>query len=209
MATKRPLKVGLTGGIGSGKSTVCNRFASLGVPIIDADRIAHRATRSGGRAYEKVRDLFGPGAVGPDGELRRELMRDRVFQDPDLRRQLEDIIHPIVFEEMRREVGTVHAPYCIVCIPLILETRYRGFVDRLLVVDAPERLQVERVMRRDGVDAESVERIMKNQYPRETRLAAADDLIQNDRDEDYLGEQVNRLHEAYLELAREHVESSS
>jgi dephospho-CoA kinase len=200
--------VGLTGGIGSGKTTVCNCFSELGVPIIDADRISHDLTRRGGAASGQVAELFGPGAVDAGGTLRRDYIRDRVFRDPALRRKLEEIIHPLVYREMQRAIDEVRFPYCIVCIPLMLETHCEEYVDRILVVDAPEKLQVERVCRRDGSSPEAVERIMQNQCPRPVRTAAADDLIHNDRDQSYLRDQVHRLHQNYLVLSGEHVESS-
>jgi dephospho-CoA kinase len=205
----RPLAVGLTGGIGSGKSTAADMFASLGVPVIDADVIVHELTRPGGRAFDAVAGLFGPDAVSEQGELRRDRMRAAVFRDPPLRRRLEEILHPMVYDEIRRWMQSVTHPYCIVVIPLLVESGKKVEVDRVLVIDADEDLQVERTRRRDGASEPEVRRIMETQASRGARLAAADDVIVNDGDLEALRSRVMELDRRYLELAADPVAAHS
>jgi dephospho-CoA kinase len=209
VAVNRPLRVGLTGGVGSGKSTVSEMFAALGVPLIDADEISRDVAKPGGAAFDDVVRLFGTEAVSADGDLRRDHIRRLVFEDPGLRRRLESIIHPLVAEEIRRRAGRIRHSYCLISIPLLVETGMRETVDRVLVVDCPEELQVERTSRRDSIEAAQVLRMMQAQAGRADRLAAADDVISNDRDTDHLRKQVEALHERYLLLARESVATSS
>ncbi len=193
----RPLRVGLTGGIGSGKSTVRDYFDELGAPTIDADEISHRVARPGEAAFNDIVALFGESCLDAAGRLRRRYLRERVFADAALKKQLEDIIHPRVRAEIRDFVDRTDGAYCIICIPLLLETGAQKSLDRVLVVDAPEELQSARVRRRDGASAQQAADIMKSQMGRAERLRAADDVIVNDGDLESLRAQVVRLHERY------------
>lgn len=200
--TRRPMTVALTGGIGSGKTTVSDLFRDHGVPVIDADEISRRVARPGGAAYAAMAALLGPDALAADGSIRRDYVRRLAFQDDGLRRGLEQIVHPVVREEMRRAIDAIDHPYCIVSIPLLIETGATGNFDRVLVVDLAEEDQVRRTTRRDGVDAENVSRIMHKQATRAERLGAADDVIDNRGDLESLRARVDALHAQYLALAR-------
>lgn len=195
------LVIGLTGGIGSGKSTVARYFAELGVPVIDADAVSRELVARGGDALREIVARFGHDVLHTDGTLDRARLRERVFHHPAERRALEDILHPRIYEEMRRRIRSLRAPYCIAVIPLLLETGQRGFVDRLLVVDTSETLQRVRAQRRDGVGAEQVDAVMRAQIDRETRLRAADDVIGNEGGLDALKRETEGLHRRYLALA--------
>ena len=195
------LVIGLTGGIGSGKSTVARYFAELGVPVIDADVVSRDLVAPGGDALREIVARFGRDLLHADGTLDRARLRERVFRHPAERRALEDILHPRIYEEMRRRMRSLRATYCIAVIPLLLETGQRGFVDRLLVVDTSETVQRERAQRRDGVGAEQVDAVMRAQVDRETRLRAADDVIANEGDLDALQRATEALHRRYLALA--------
>lgn len=197
----RPLVVALTGGIGSGKTTASGMFAAIGTPVIDADEISRNITRPGGAAFKRVAELFGPSVVAADGELRRDLIRKAVFGDESLRTKLEAIVHPLVWAEVRERTTAVQAPYCIVSVPLLLETGRTGAFDRVLVVDAPEELQLRRVSERDGLPGEEIRRIIGNQAARDARLRAAHDVIRNDGDLGQLRTEVERLHRSYLGMA--------
>lgn len=201
--SSRPLTVALTGGIGSGKTTVTGMFRDLGVPIIDADEISRRVAQPGGTAYPAMVALLGPAALAADGTIRRDYVRTQVFQNEDLRRELEQIVHPVVRQEMRRAIGAVDHAYCIVSIPLLLETGAAGDYDRVLVVDVAEEEQVRRTALRDGVQAGDVNRIMQSQATRATRLRAADDVIDNSGDPEALRAHVRALHGQYLALAHD------
>jgi dephospho-CoA kinase len=196
--------VGLTGGIGSGKSAVADLFAAQGARIIDADVIAHALTAPQGAAMPAIRAAFGAAMVTPEGALDRAAMRARVFAEPQERQRLEAILHPLIRAETDRQAAASLglAPYVVLVIPLLVESgAYRGRVDRLVVVDCPEATQISRVMARNGLSAEEVERIMQTQATRAQRLAVADDLIDNGGGLAALAPQVLRLHRKYLELA--------
>jgi len=196
------LVVGLTGGVGSGKSTVAEIFRELGVPVIDADQLARELTLPGQPALREITEAFGTEVLDAQGRLDRAALRRIVFADEGARRRLEAILHPRIRERMEEALAEVaEAPYAILVIPLLLETRQQDLVDRILVVDADPDLQVRRVMARDGVDEAQVRAIMAAQVDRETRLAAADDLILNEDDLDDLKGQVQALHQRYLKLA--------
>lgn len=197
------LLVGLTGGIGSGKSTVCALFAELGVPIIDADAIAREIVRPGTPALEEIAGAFGKAALAEDGTLKREVLRATVFGDPGRRRELEGILHPRIRAEIDRRLRRIDSPYCVVCVPLLFEAGWREVVDRALVVDAPPPLQIARTTARDGLTAAAVEAIMRAQAPREARLAQADDVITNDGDLAQLRARVAILHDQYSRVARD------
>lgn len=196
--------VGLTGGIGSGKSTVAKLFAAHGVPVVDTDAIARRLTERGGEALDELRDAFGDAVFLPDGELDRAALRRRVFADASARKRLEAILHPRIREAVVRALDGLVAPYAVVVIPLLVETgHYQDLLDRVLVVDCPETLQIERVMARNGLSREEVESMLAAQATRAERLAVADDVITNTVGEESLTAAVEALHARYLGLAKE------
>lgn len=192
------LVIGLTGGIGTGKTAVANHFSALGVPIIDADELARDAVAPGQIGYEEIVREFGAEVLTSTGELDRRLMRKRVFANPAKRSRLEAILHPRVYAEIERRLNALDDAYAIVVVPLLIETGGSALVDRVLVVDAPEDLQIERVSQRDGSTREDVERILAAQLDRETRLQSADDVIENNSSESSLAQKVSMLHERYL-----------
>ena len=204
----RKFTVGLTGGIGSGKSTVGNTFGELGVVVIDADAIAHSLTASGGAGIEPIRAEFGDAFIDQGGALDRKRMRDHVFVNPQARTALEAILHPMIRAETRRELDDAASAYVILMIPLLVEAarhdpkHWRDRFDRILVADCSESTQLHRVMARNGFDTAAVRRIMATQADRAERLAAADDIIDNDRDLAFLAPQVARLHMKYLRAAQ-------
>ena len=195
---KPPLRVGLTGGIGSGKSTVKNLFDALGAPTVDADDIAHAVTCPGEPAFEEVVARFGPDCIDASGALRRAYLRELIFGAPELKAELEAIIHPRVYAAIRQFTQSVRRSYCIICIPLLLETRAQAEVDRILVVDAPEALRIKRVAQRDKVTRQQVRKIINAQVGRQQRLQAADQLIVNNGAMAELEAEVKRLHRLYL-----------
>ena len=199
----RPLRVGLTGGIGSGKSTVKNYFDALGVPAIDADEISHRLTMPGQAAFNEVVTLFGKESLDESGNLNRQHLRELIFTAPALKKKLEAIIHPLVREEIQTFINGVSYPYCIICIPLLLETGGQAIMDRVLVVDAPEELQVERASCRDKTNEDRTRSIIMAQISRPERLRAAHDIIVNDGNMSDLKIQVANLHNKYIELSRQ------
>jgi dephospho-CoA kinase len=196
--------VGLTGGIGSGKSAAAERFAAHGAAIVDTDAIAHELTAPGGAAIEPIRAAFGAALLTPAGALDRQAMRRLVFADPAARKRLEAILHPLIRAESEARISRLtHAEYAILVVPLLIETgEYRARVDRVCVVDCPVELQIERVMARNGLSREEVEKIIAAQASREQRLACADDVIDNSRGLEELDAQVAQLDERYLALAR-------
>ena len=201
--SRRPLVVGLTGGIGSGKSAAADEFAKLGATVVDTDAIAHELTGRNGAALPQVRQLFGEQAIGPDGAMDREKMRNRVFSDPAEKRRLEALLHPMIREESARRIAAAAGPYVVHVIPLLVEsTDYRMRVARVLVVDAPEEVQLERVQRRSRLPEAAVRAIIAAQAPREKRLAAADDVIDNSGTLAALQRQVAALHAGYLNMAK-------
>jgi dephospho-CoA kinase len=198
--------IGLTGGIGSGKSAAADLFASLGAAVVDTDAIAHELTRPGGAAIPRVRELFGDSAIAPDGAMDRRKVRELVFTDPSAKQKLEAILHPMIRAESQRRIseGAAQRPYVVHVVPLLVESPdYRSRVQRVLVVDCEEAVQVERVKRRSGLSEDEVRRIIAAQVPRATRLAAADDVIDNSGPLAALEPRVRALHERYLALARE------
>ena len=178
------IKLGLTGGIGSGKSTVAAAFASLGAAVVDADAISRQTTAAGGAAIPEIARLFGDAFIGPDGALNREAMRALVFSKPEARKQLEAIVHPLVARETARQTQAAMGAgqhLVVFDVPLLVESsHWRSRVDRVLVVDCQEQTQIERVMARSQLSAEAVRAIMAQQASRETRLRAADLVIYND-----------------------------
>jgi dephospho-CoA kinase len=199
--TDAPYRVALTGGIASGKSTVADLFAALGIPVIDTDVIAREVVEPGRPALAQVVAAFGSDVLDAEGRLDRRRMRERIFGDPDAKRRLESILHPAIRMEMERQSLAAEGPYQVLVIPLLTEGGRRDHVDRVLLVDVPEELQIERLMRRDGVSHEQAKASLKAQATRAQRLALADDVVRNTGRVDDLREQVARLHEKYLKLA--------
>ncbi|OHV12375.1 dephospho-CoA kinase [Kushneria phosphatilytica] len=204
--------VGLTGGIASGKSTVARRFGELGAAWLDADDIAREIVAPGEPALDEIRDQFGAGMINAEGQLDRARLRQCIFRDEKRRKVLEAITHPRIRErivtrlEQFRQNG---ADYALLVSPLLLETDQHRLVNRVLVVDVDEALQLSRTLQRDGVDAEHVRSIIAAQLPRETRLAEADDIIDNRGNEQTLDEQVKRLDTLYRQLAHDLSTASS
>jgi dephospho-CoA kinase len=197
----RPLRIGLTGGIASGKSTVAQRFMDLGVPVIDADVAAREVVAPGKPGLQQVIDRFGSRVVAENGELDRRALREIVFSDPDARRDLEAILHPLIRAEMDRRAAVAVGPYIVMAIPLLIEGGSRDRVDRILVVDVDEAVQLQRVMARDHCSAEQAQAILASQAPRTARLAAADDVLPNGGTVTELRQAVDALHQQYLRLA--------
>ncbi len=197
--------VGLTGGIGSGKSTVAALFGAHGAALVDTDAIAHRLTGSGGAAMPVLRAAFGEDIATTEGALDRVRMRERVFADASLRRQLEDLLHPLIRETARRQIDAAFAagaPYVVLAVPLLVEAGdWASRCDRVLLVDCPVELQRRRVIARSGLSGEQVDRIIAAQATREARRAVAHDVIDNDGDETALAAAVSRLHTRYMALA--------
>lgn len=194
--------IGLTGGIGSGKSSAAAEFEALGVAVVDTDAIAHELTAPGGAAMEALRNEFGPEYVTAEGALDRQRMRELVFSDADAKRRLEQVLHPRIRSDTQARLAAARAPYVMVVVPLLLETgAYRDQVDRILVVDCEESTQIARTMARSKLTAEQVRAIMAAQIPRPERLARADDVVSNEGDLEALHAQVHALHSRYLAFA--------
>lgn len=192
--------VGLTGGIGSGKTAVADRFAARGMAVVDTDAIAHELTGPAGAAMPALATAFGPGILRPDGGLDRPAMRQLVFADPAARSRLEGILHPLIRQESADRCRTATSPYVILAVPLLVESgTYRERCDRILVVDCDEATQVARVMARSGLPEAEVRAIMSAQASRAERLAVADDVIRNDDGMEALEPQVAELHKRYAE----------
>jgi dephospho-CoA kinase len=195
--------VGLTGGIGSGKSAAAREFARLGASVVDTDLIAHELTAPGGAAIAGVRRLFGDACIDTEGAMDRAKVRERVFADPLERRRLEALLHPMIRKESDRRLAAARGPYAVLVVPLLVESGdYRSRVQRVLVVDCPEDVQVRRVVERSAITEDEVRRVMAAQASRAERLAAADDVIDNSGPLDALRDRVEALHREYLALAR-------
>jgi dephospho-CoA kinase len=199
------LIVGLTGGIGSGKSTVADRLVERGAALVDTDQIAHALTAPGGAAIDALRAAFGDHAIAPDGRMDRAAMRDRVFSDPQARKTLESILHPLIRAHTDAGVDQARAqgaPYVLVAVPLLVEGgRAKERFSRILVVDCPEAVQIERVMRRSGLPREQVLAILAAQASRAQRQAVADDLIDNSGPPEALNPQIEALDARYRSLS--------
>jgi dephospho-CoA kinase len=196
------LVVGLTGGIGSGKSAAAEEFARLGATVVDTDAIAHELTGPGGAAIPEVKRLFGRAYVDSSGAMDRRRMRSLVFSDAEEKARLESLLHPMIRAESERRVAAAAGPYVVLVVPLLIESPdYRARLNRVLVVDCPEALQITRVRQRSGLPEGEVRRIIASQIQRERRLAAADDVIDNSGAIAALQQQVRKLHETYLQLA--------
>lgn len=198
---KKRFTVGLTGGVGSGKTTVSTLFHALGTDIIDADAISRNLVSPGSPLLEKILAHFGTAIADPSGGLDRGALRERIFHDPGAKAWLEALLHPVIRDEIQRQIDTGKSPYAIVVIPLLVESGSYGFLDRVLVVDAPEADQVTRLCQRDGISRELAQRMLATQATRQQRLDKADDVIDNSGQPENLAQQVQGLHETYLKLA--------
>ncbi len=196
------LRIGLTGGIASGKSTVADLFVNLGAALVDTDAVAREVVAPGEPALEEVRRAFGAGVIDPRGELDRRALREIVFADADRRRELEAILHPRIRERTLTLLEQARGPYAIAAVPLLVETGFAEHVARVLVVDCPVETQVERLMQRDRIDRTAAEAAIGAQAAREARLAAADDVIDAGGNRASTRQQVEKLHQRYLDLAR-------
>lgn len=199
---KVPFVVGLTGGIGAGKSMVATLFQQLEVPVVDADEIAKKVVSPGQPTLAQIAAQFGTGALQPDGSLDRAYLRKLIFQDAQARSALEAILHPRIRQLMSERITALDALYCIASIPLLVETQQADLVDRILVVDASLETQIARVQARDDVTETEALAIIRAQASREQRLSIADDVIVNDRDLSHLRKQVETLHNSYMSLAK-------
>ncbi len=197
------IRIGLTGGIGSGKSTAASMFAKRGLPVIDADEIARELVAPEQPAYREIVEAFGEGIVDQNGQIDRAHLRRLVFNDKTLRGRLEVILHPRVRAEIQRRLQHLDAAYCVIVIPLLIEAHQRDLVDRVLVIDVGEDVQLQRVAARGQLDEEEIRKIVAAQLSRGERLRHADDVVSNDGDLQSLEAQVALLHERYLSLARE------
>lgn len=201
------LVIGLTGGIGSGKTTATRLFAEKNIPIIDADEITHQLSKPTGKAYPSLKNWFAETAFTATGELDRQKLRQMAFSDPDILSRLEQLFHPLVkssIQEQLKILSSQHHDYVIVAIPLLIEANMQDLVDRVLVIDVPEALQLERVIARDDSDPESIKKILSQQINRQARLSHADDILENSGDISRLKEQVNQLDLFYKRLNKSH-----
>jgi dephospho-CoA kinase len=195
------LRIGLTGGIGSGKSTVAALLTTRGVPVIDTDEIAHRLTEPGQPVCNEIVRVFGQDILDATRRIDRNKLRERVFENAGERVQLEAILHPRIREVVREKLDVLHAPYCILVVPLLFESGFIDLVDRVLVVDASEGMQIQRTAARSGLTEPEIRKIMAAQVSRAQRLQRADDVIDNNGDRKHLEKEVERLHQWYLSLA--------
>ncbi len=198
--------VGLTGGIGSGKSAAADRFASHGIAVEDADLASRAVVAPGESALDTIARQFGSDILLPDGALDRTKLRHIVFADENKRRWLQGLLHPLISEYLRRHIEQADSAYVILVNPLLIESQQAAWCNRILVIDAPVAEQLNRTMARDNNTAEQVENIMRAQLPRDQRLAAADDVITNDGDLTHLYQQVDDQHARYLKLCQTHPE---
>ena len=196
------LKIGLTGGIGSGKTTASQHFSALGVPVIDTDQLARELLRKGETVFDELCRHFGTEILDTNGELDRATLRQRVFSDPASLGILEALLHPKIRSAIQQQISHIDSPYVIIAIPLLVEKAWQAEVDRILVVDCEEQMQLERASQRDNGDMATIRKIMMHQASREQRLAVAHDIIHNDGDLNSLHEQVCKLHYAYMELSQ-------
>lgn len=198
----KPWTLGLTGGIGSGKSAVAQCFTDLGVSLIDADHAARWVVEPGRPALAQIAERFGEGVLQADGQLDRAALRGLIFQNPAQRRWLENLLHPLIGQEISHYLASAQSSYAILVSPLLIESGQHHITQRILVIDAPEHLQVQRTMQRDQASAEQVQAILQVQAKRDERLRHAHDVLVNDRDLHWLKGEVERLHHFYLTLRK-------
>ncbi|MBS3785363.1 MAG: dephospho-CoA kinase [Gammaproteobacteria bacterium] len=197
----KPLIIGLTGGIASGKSKIADGFSRLGVPVIDTDELAREVVAPGMPALNAIKKRFGDSVIEATGQLNRSALRDLVFDDTPARADLEAITHPAIRELALSRIATTDAEYLILMVPLLIEKDWYTLVDRVLVVDVPEPLQKARLMQRDDVSAERADTMINSQADRLSRLARADDVIHNEMDDEKLANEILALHNKYLTIA--------
>ena len=196
------LKIGLTGGIGSGKSTVADIFSSLGITIIDADLIAHQLTQPGNESFNEIKQLLGEDFIDSNGELNRKKIAQTVFSNPSQKTDLENILHPKIRQRMLQEIEQArHDHYIILAIPLLLESNFTDLVDRIIVVDADDDIRIHRIQQRDNRTEEQIKEIMSSQIDRDQRLQQADDILYNNGELGALHDAVSLLHHKYLEIS--------
>lgn len=194
--------VAITGGIGSGKTTIANQFAELGIDVVDADVIAREVVEPGTPALAAIADHFGPDVITPDGQLDRRRLRERVFSDPSAKAWLNALLHPLIRSQMQRQCAAARSPYSLLVVPLLVENKLTGLANRVLVVDVDEATQIERTCRRDGVTSEQAKAIIAAQASRSERLTAADDVIENGNGSEMaIKARILTLHETYLAFA--------
>lgn len=193
--------VGLTGGIGSGKSTVAGLFSDLGITVVDADKLSREVVSPGGEALLAISEHFGRHVLSDDGTLNRKALREIVFSNEAERRWLEALLHPLIAQLIRERINAADSAYSILESPLLLETTQKDLVNRVLVVDVSENTQLQRSLARDGGSDSTIRAIIKSQMKREERCALADDIINNEQPPEALKQQVEELHKAYLEFA--------
>lgn len=192
------LKIGLTGGIASGKTTVCNLFADSGIHIIDADVIARQLVEPNQPCLTEIEQQFGSQYLSANGELDRAQLRKIIFNDPEAKSKLENILHPNIRKQMLIQANAVESPYVIFCVPLLIESNMHTLVDRVLVIHASEQTQLERLCKRDQIELELAQNMLRAQLTNEQRLSHADDIIENETDAKQLAEKVKQLHNQYL-----------
>ncbi|AMN78867.1 MULTISPECIES: dephospho-CoA kinase [Pseudomonas] len=195
-----PWILGLTGGIGSGKSAAAQHFIDLGIDLVDADHAARWVVEPGRPALARIAEHFGAGVLQPDGQLDRGALRKLIFEVPEERRWLEALLHPLIGEEIRSHLARATSPYAILVSPLLIESGQYSMTQRILVIDVPQSLQIQRTLQRDGINEQQVQAILKAQSSREDRLKHADDVLVNDQDLAWLHSEVERLHHFYLTL---------
>ncbi|EKP0278395.1 dephospho-CoA kinase [Aeromonas bestiarum] len=194
--------VAITGGIGSGKTTIANQFAELGIDVVDADVIAREVVEPGAPALAAIAAHFGPDVIAADGQLDRRSLRERVFSDPDAKAWLNALLHPLIRQEMLRRCAAAHSPYCLLVVPLLVENKLTGLANRVLVIDVDEATQIERTCRRDGVSRAQAQAILAAQASRAERLAAADDVLDNKNGApETIKPRILALHETYMAFA--------
>lgn len=195
------LIIGLTGGIGCGKTTVSQLFEKRNTPVVDADVISHAIVQPHQPALLLLKQTFGDSVLLPNGSLNREYLRELVFNNPSKKKALEDILHPIIYKTMYQELEKFDFPYGILSIPLLLETEHHKKVDRVLVIDCPEAIQIERVKARDQLSDSMIDSIIASQCTRSSRLSLADDVINNNGGLNNLDSNVQKIHDFYLEIS--------
>jgi dephospho-CoA kinase len=196
-----PLTIGLTGGIGSGKSSVSQIFSELGVPVVDTDELSRQLVSQGSPLLDEIASHFGRDVLLESGELDRKKIRQIIFSDANEKQWLEHLLHPAIKQSVIEQLNNQKSEYAIVVVPLLLENNNYDFIDRVLVVDCDETLQLQRATARDQSHAEEIKKIIDSQLPRAQRLALADDIIHNDADLSSLKQQVSKLHEQYRQLS--------